>query len=147
MRESEQKIAIALSDKMSEKRPKHFIVRKADLIARLRRKLQRDLDRPRSDKFRKKLSDNIEELIACLDFDEVCSHNNWAERLLRGNVIMRKVTFGSRSDNGIKNHEVVMSLAETARLHGLNAIAFLRLLLTEPHAAATAILPAPASAR
>ena len=40
-----------------------------------------------------------------------------------------------------------MSLAETARLHGLNAMDFLRLLLTQPGAAATAILPAAASAR
>jgi len=138
---------IALSKEMSEKRPKNFIDRKADLIGRLRRKLQRDLAHPKADKFRKKLSENIEELITCLDFDEVCSHNNWAERLLRGNVIMRKVTFGSRSDNGIKNHEVLMSLAETARLHGLNAMEFLRSLLTDPAAAATAILPAHASAR
>lgn len=138
---------ITLSKVMSQKRPKNFIDRRADLIGRLRRKLKQNLDHPRADKFRKKLSENIEELITCLDFDEVCSHNNWAERLLRGNVIMRKVTFGSRSDNGIKNHEVLMSLAETARLHGLNAMEFLRLLLTEPGAAATAILPAAASAR
>lgn len=138
---------IALSDDMSQKRPKHFIVRKADLIARLRRRLKRDIGHPKADKFRKKLSKNIEELITCLDFDQVCSHNNWAERLLRRNVIMRKVTFGSRSDNGIKNHEVLMSLAETARLHGLNAMDFLRTLLTDPAAATAAILPALASAR
>jgi len=136
-----------LSDGMPAKCSKRFIVQKADLVARLRRKLKRDLAHPRADKFRKKLSENIEELITCLDFDEVCSHNNWAERLLRGNVIMRKVTFGSRSDNGIKNHEVLMSLAETARLHGLNAMDFLRLLLTDPAAAATAIMPAVASSR
>lgn len=138
---------IALSADMPEKRPKNFIDRKADLIARLRRRLKRDLGHPKADKFRRKLSENIEELITCLDFDEVCSHNNWAERLLRGNVIMRKVTFGSRSDEGIKNHEVLMSLAETARLQGFNAMAFLRLLLTDPATAAAAILPATASAR
>ncbi|MBW1860368.1 MAG: IS66 family transposase [Deltaproteobacteria bacterium] len=138
---------IALSDKMSGKRPKNFIDRKADLVGRLRRKLKRDIGYPRADKFRKKLSANIEELITCLDFDEVCSHNNWAERLLRGNVIMRKVTFGSRSDNGLRNHEVLMSLAETARLHGLNAMDFLRLLLTDPTAATAAILPAATSGR
>jgi len=138
---------IALSAEMPEKRPKNFVDRKADIIARLRRSLKRDLGHPKADKFRTKLSENIEELITCLDFDEVCSHNNWAERLLRGNVIMRKVTFGSRSDNGVSNHEVLMSLAETARLHGLNAMDFLRLLLTDPAAAATAILPPVASAR
>lgn len=140
------KDVIALSATMPGKRPKRFIDRKADLVARLRRRLQENLAHPKADKFRKKLSDNIEELITCLDFDEVCSHNNWAERLLRGNVIMRKVTFGSRSDEGIKNHEVLMSLAETARLHRLNVMGYLHLLLTNPAAAASAILPNTASA-
>jgi len=141
------KEVIALSAEMPEKRPKNFVDRKADIIARLRRSLKRDLGHPKADKFRTKLSENIEELITCLDFDEVCSHNNWAERLLRGNVIMRKVTFGSRSDNGIRNHEVLMSLAETARLHDLNAMDFLRLLLTDPASATAAIMPAAASVR
>ena len=138
---------IALSKDMCTKKPKNFIDRKADLIARLRRKLKEELGHPKADKFRNKLSENIEELITCLDFDDVCSHNNWAERLLRGNVIMRKVTFGSRSDEGVKNHEVLMSLAETARIHGINAMGFLRLLLTDPATATAAILPATASAR
>ena len=35
----------------------------------------------------------------------------------------------------------------TARLHGLNAMEFLRLLLTDPDTAAAAILPAATSAR
>ena len=138
---------IALSDKMSEKRPENFVVRKADLIARLRRKLEYELDHPKTDNFRRKLSENVEELVTCLDFDRVCSHNNWAERLLRGNVIMHKITFGSRSDNGFRNHEVLMSLSETARLHDFNAMRFLRLLLTDPAAAGATILPAAASAR
>ena len=138
---------IALSEEISEKRPKNFVDRKADLVARLRRRLKPNLGHPKADKFIKKLSENIEELITCLDFDEVCSHNNWAERLLRGNVIMRKVTFGSRSDSGLRNHEVLMSLTETARLHDLNAMDFLRLLLTDPAAAAVAILSPAASAR
>ena len=138
---------IALSKKMSEKRPKNFIDQKADLIARLRRLLKGDLAHPKADAFRNKLAEKIEELITCLDFEEVCSHNNWAERLLRGNVIMRKVTFGNRSDDGLRNHEVLMSLAETARLHDLNVMDFLRLLLTDPAAAADAVQPVTASAR
>ena len=136
-----------LCNKISEKRPKNFIVRKADLTARLRRKLQRELDHPKADKFRRKLSERVEELVTCLDFDEVCAHNNWVERLLRGNVIMRKITFGSRSDNGVRNHEVIMSLTETARLHDFDPLHFLHLLLTDPAAASSAILPAAASAR
>jgi len=33
----------------------------------------------------------------------VCPHNNLAERLLRDNAILRKITFGNRSDKGIAN--------------------------------------------
>lgn len=141
------KSILTLSESMAQKRPRNFIVRKADLVARLRRKLQRELAHPKADKFRRKLSERVEELVTCLDFDEVCSHNNWVERLLRGNVIMRKITFGSRSDNGVRNHEVLMSLTETARLLDLDPLRFLHLVLTDPAAACAAILPATASGR
>lgn len=135
----------ALSEKMSRKMPRNFIERRADLTARLRRKLNRRLEHPKADRFLRTLEQNIGELVTCLEFKEVCAHNNWAERLLRGNVIMRKITFGNRSDNGIKNHEVIMSLIETARLNNLDALPFLHLLLTNPQAATTALLPAPSS--
>ena len=115
-------------------------------MAWLRRTLKRELDHPKADKFRRKLLDRIEELVTCLDFDEVSSHNNWAERLLRGSVIMRKVTFGSRSANGIRNHEVLMSLIETARSQNLDSLSLLRLLMIDPSAASVAILLAAASA-
>lgn len=134
------KSIMVLSQKMTEKRPRSFIVRKVDIIARLRRILKRELGHPRADKFRRKLLERMEELITCLDFDKICSHNNWAERLLRGSVIMRKVTFGNRSDNGIRNHEVLMSLIETARYHNLNVLHFLYMLLTDLASATTVIL-------
>lgn len=139
------KSILLLSGKMAQKRPRNFVVRRADLTARLRRKLQGDLGHPKADKFRRKLSERLEELVACLDFDGVCAHNNWVERLLRANVIMRKITFGSRSDNGVRNHEVLMSLTETARLHDFDPLPFLHLLLTDPTAAAAAVLPPAAS--
>jgi transposase len=134
------KSILALSERRAKKRPRDFVLRKADLVGRLRRKLHQELGHPKADKFRRKLSERIEELVTCLDFDEVCSHNNWVERLLRGNVIMRKITFGNRSHNGVRNHEVLMSLTETARLHGLDPLRFLRLILTDPAAATTAVL-------
>lgn len=137
---------IALSAQMAPRRPANFIDRKADLTARLRRLLNQEIGHPRADQFRMKLSGRFDELVTCLDYKDVCSHNNWAERLLRGNVIMRKVTFGNRSDNGLRNHEVLMSLAETARLNGLNVLAFFNLLLTNTPAAAS-ILTLPASLR
>jgi len=59
-----------------------------------------------------------------------------------GNVIMRKITFGNRSDNGVRNHEVIMRLIETAHLNNIDGLPFLHLLLTNPRAATAALLPA-----
>lgn len=135
------KSILLLSSKMMNKRPGNFIVRKADLTARLRRALSTKLDYPRADKFLRKLSSKFQELVTCLDDDKVCAHNNIAERLLRDNVIMRKITFGNRSENGMRNHEVLTSLIQTARMHNLNPLLFLRLLITRPAAAPAALLP------
>ena len=54
---------------------------------------------------------------------------------------MRKITFGNRSDNGLRNHEVIMSLIETAKLHNADPLRFMRLLLTNPTQAAAIIFP------
>ena len=121
--------------------PRNFIVRRADLIARLRRALRVSLAHPRADKFITKLSAKWRELVTCLEVPGVCAHNNLAERLLRDNVILRKITFGNRSDKGIENHQVLMSLIQTARLQNQNPLTFLHQLLTQPATAAAAILP------
>ncbi len=123
-----------------EKLPENFSIKKADLVGRLRRTLKRQLGHPKADKFIKKLHKQIEELITCLEFGEVCAHNNLAERLLRSSVIMRKITFGNRSEKGVLNHQILMSLLQTARLHQITPLTFFHQLLTDPTAAATAIL-------
>jgi len=48
--------------------PKHFLDRKADLLARLRRTLQLRLAHSRADKFIRKLASKRNQLVACLDF-------------------------------------------------------------------------------
>jgi len=57
--------------------------------------------------------------------------NNHAEQSLRFLVIMRKISFGTRSPDGSRSHSVLTSLLETARRQGKNRIAFLVTLLTE----------------
>jgi transposase len=143
------KSIIRLSDQYAKGRPRNFVTRKADLVARLRRTLNIRLDHLRADKFIRKLAAKRNQLVACLDFPEVCAHNNIAERLLRDNVIMRKITFGNRSfkGSGQRNHEVLMSLIQTARMQNLNPLDFLRLLITRPAAASASLRPALASNR
>lgn len=136
------KSIIALSAQVANRRTRNFIDRRADLIARLRRALKTSLAHPRADKFIAKLSAMWRELVTCLEIPGICAHNNLAERLLRDNVIMRKITFGNRSTKGMLNHEVLMSLIQTARLQNLNPLTFLHQLLTQPVAAAATLLPA-----
>ena len=105
----------------------------------MRRLLNREQKIKKAENFRKRLLDRIEEFITCLDYAEVCSHNNLAERNLRQNVIMRKITHGNRSEEGTKNHEVLMSLLETAKLKENNPFEYLHSLLTNPLMAEEAI--------
>ena len=134
------KRVIRLNSQMNKKRlPNNFTVKKADTIARLRRLLSKKLEPIKADKFRRKLLDRFDELITCLEYKGVPSHNNLVERCLRPNVIMRKMTFGNRSAKGERNHEVIMSLIQTARLQNLNPLPFLHSILTDNKKAASVI--------
>ena len=66
--------------------------------------------------------------------------NNLSERSVRFLVIMRKICFGTRSDDGSESHGVLPSLLQTARRQGKDVIKFLVTLLTQPAAAAKAAL-------
>ena len=79
-------------------------------------------------RLQKRLIKHHNELLTFLDHPEVEPTNNRAERQLRPNVIMRKITFGNRSFLGARNHQVVMSIIHTARLNGIEPFnAFLSL--------------------
>ncbi|MDP2929439.1 MAG: IS66 family transposase, partial [Candidatus Omnitrophota bacterium] len=131
---------VHLNNKKNKKRlPKNFLLKKADVVGSLRRILSKDLEPIKANKFRRKLLDRFDELVTCLDYKGISSNNNHAERLLRGSVIMRKITFGNRSREGELNHEVIMSLIQTARLQNLNPLPFLRALLTNAGKAAAAL--------
>jgi len=56
-------------------------------------------------------------------------HNNPAERLIRPSVILRKISFGHRSDNGLQNHNVLMSLQQTAQLNNKDPFVLFQKLL------------------
>lgn len=47
-------------------------------------------------------------------------HNNSAERAIRPNVIIRKITNGHRTESGAASHKILMSIRETCRMRGLN---------------------------
>ena len=66
--------------------------------------------------------------------------NNHAEQALRGPVIMRKITFGTRSAAGSLAHGVLPSLLLTAHRQGRDPLQFFRTLFTADTATAQAAL-------
>ncbi|HWR72952.1 MAG TPA: IS66 family transposase [Nitrospirota bacterium] len=66
--------------------------------------------------------------------------NNHAEQSLRHMVIFRKISFGTRSEAGIKTHSILPTLIQTARRQGVHPREFLQTLHTADTATAQAAL-------
>jgi transposase len=66
--------------------------------------------------------------------------NNHAEQSLRHMVIFRKLSFGTRSEIGIKTHSILPSLVQTARRQGVSPIKFFQTLFTSDTTTAQAAL-------
>lgn len=60
------------------------------------------------------------ELLLVLDFPEAPLDNNEAERALREYVIKRKISNGTRTDDGTKSWETFLSLLDTCRKNGVS---------------------------
>ncbi|MDO6525994.1 IS66 family transposase, partial [Motilimonas sp. 1_MG-2023] len=56
--------------------------------------------------------------------------NNEAERCLRGSVIMRKICYGTNSDRGDKFRSRLLSVIETSKKRGLNALKMIETIVT-----------------
>lgn len=70
-----------------------------------------------------------DELFTFLFYDNVDYHNNHAEQQIRPNVLLRKITFGNRSESGTLNHNVLMSIIQTAKLNKKNPFEIIKKLL------------------
>lgn len=66
------------------------------------------------------------EILTFLKVPHLPHHNNHAERMIRPNVIFRKISFENMSNKGARAHEVLMSLLQTLRLREENAIDFFK---------------------
>jgi hypothetical protein len=54
------------------------------------------------------------------------SDNNHAERMIRPNVIFRKICFENMSEKGARAHEVLMTLLQTLRLQSIEPSMFFK---------------------
>ena len=66
------------------------------------------------------------EMLTFLKVPGLPSDNNHAERMIRPNVIFRKISFENMSEKGARAHEVLMSLSQTLRLQNMEPSAFLK---------------------
>jgi len=77
----------------------------------------------------KYLTGYINELFVFVQYPEVPSENNPAERAIRPLVITRKVCGGTRSEQGSKSKMILLSLLHTAQVRGLDPIAAVEQML------------------
>jgi transposase len=121
---------------------------KADYPKRLARLCGKELSWEVAERLRARLWKQRDHLFTFLDHPEVQPTNNQAEQSLRRSVIIRKVTFGSRSPAGAQRHALLTSLVMTAQRQGRDARAAFQELFTQPLAVAQrAFYRLPACAR
>ena len=77
----------------------------------------------------KRFTDRLHELFMFVEYPEVPSDNNGAERALRPCVITRKVCGGTRSEKGSETKMALMSLFGTWHVRGLDMLESCRQLL------------------
>lgn len=80
-------------------------------------------------RFAKRLNRHKNELLTFLYEKGIDYHNNHAEQQIRPDVILRKITFGNRSLKGAENHNVLMSILQTAKLNNIDPLVTLQKIL------------------
>ena len=73
-----------------------------------------------------------QEILTFLENPEIEPTNNRAERQIRPNFILRKISFGNRSQTGAKNHSILMSILQTAILNHRKPLEVLLSLAIKP---------------
>lgn len=68
-------------------------------------------------------------LLTALLFNDVPLTNNLAERIIRHMVVTRKISGGSRTDNGAETHAINMSILQTIKLRNQPLVPTLRQML------------------
>ena len=91
-------------------------------ISRVIELLSLPIEHKDTQRIRKRIIKFNQELFTFLDNPHASPTNNRAERQLRPNVIMRKITFGNRSALGASNHAVMMSIIQTGILNGIEPL-------------------------
>lgn len=93
---------------------------------------QMPTDSDRAARLQKRLRRYHAQWLTFLDHPGIPPTNNLAEQAVRALVILRKLTFGSRTRAGAKRLGTLLTVIETAKRQGKNSLKFLVTLLTMP---------------
>ena len=96
----------------------------------LERLQQMPIDSERAARLQKRIRRYRNEWLTFMDHPGVSPTNNLAEQALRAVVILRKLTFGSRTKAGAKRLGTMMTVIETAKRQGKSVLKFLVALFT-----------------
>ncbi len=134
--------AIKLHNEYKDKKwDKKYCRRREAITASLKDFAFPDPEKRILNRFAKRLERYKNETFTFLYVKGVDYHNNHAEQQIRPNVILRKITNGSRSYDGAKVHSVCTSILQTAKLRGMDPIETLKEILLSPKTAKTAFSP------
>jgi len=124
--------AIELSEKYNENKisDKHYGKQKKHIKDALADFQFADPHKTAITRIAKRLARHKDEMLTFLDYKGLPYHNNVAERMIRPSVLLRKITFGHRSNNGTLNHSVLMSVLQTGKMNDKESIPLLRDILT-----------------
>ncbi|NLL10097.1 MAG: IS66 family transposase [Methanomicrobiales archaeon] len=92
------------------------------LIREVEAVLNRNFVSMRCKKFANKILKERDKLFIFVTNPDVDGTNNRAERAVRPNVVLRKVTGGTKSPKGTKNLEVLASAIQTCRMNGTDLV-------------------------
>jgi len=114
--------AIRLWKRRDELDPKSLVSRRARLDKRLSELLATDWQDGNAKRLLKRLRRHQNDLFTFLDHEGVPFENNHAERSIRPAVILRKNSYGNRSEQGADCQAVMMSIFRTLKQRGHDPI-------------------------
>ena len=106
-----------------------FAAERADLERQMDRVLAETLPKGKARTLQRRYQQHREHLFVCLGRMDVPATNNCAERALRPAVIHRKVTNGFRAQWGADAYAALLSITDTARLHGQSPFQAIRAMM------------------
>jgi transposase len=114
--------AIRLWRKRTDLPPETYASRRRCLAGRLQALIEQPWEDAQARRLLKRLRRHHHDLFTFLDHPHVPFDNNHAERALRPAVLMRKNSYGNRSDRGADAQAVLMSIFRTLKQRGHNPI-------------------------